>query len=75
MRWNTIIDTSDLTGTAGLASLANILILVTFLAMPILAALQSSLLSIWIMIIYLQIIAHMPLINSEMPSEVLLFLR
>lgn len=75
LRWNTLVNPDELQSVSTLASWTNTLIIGSFVAVPILIVLQRSLLSIWIMMVSMQLIAHMPLINTMTPSNVILFLR
>lgn len=75
LRWNTLVNPDELQSVSTLASWTNSLMIGSFVAVPVLIVLQRSLLSIWIMMVSMQLIAHMPLINTMTPSNVILFLR
>ena len=58
------------------SSFVNTLIIMSLaICGPLLLALQSNMLAIWIMMVSLQLIAHLPLMNSMMPPNVIQFLR
>lgn len=76
IKWQVIVLPEEAGAGENMASLVNSLVVVaTLVSIPVLLMLQRSLLSLWIMLITLQLIAHMALMSSLMPVKVLVFLR
>lgn len=74
--WNAIILPDEMTGTLRVAAFVQRLLVTSALLMvPLLVALQRSMLSFWMLAVTLQLISHMALMSNMQPAEVILFLQ